>query len=99
DKAEDIRTLVDSFTAPALAAALRDRETALHTCAHLLEKGDLAGVRKALLPFTEEQVANSRREVRRLYLDPEGFTKTHMYIFRKVLQRLPRHVTTHTETR
>lgn len=38
DKAEDIRTLVDSFTAPALAAALRDRETALHACAHLLDK-------------------------------------------------------------
>lgn len=38
DKADDIRTLVESFTAPALAAALRDRETALHACAHLLEK-------------------------------------------------------------
>lgn len=38
EKAEDIRTLVDSFTAPALAAALRDRETALHACAHLLEQ-------------------------------------------------------------
>ena len=38
DKAEDIRTLVESFTAPALAAALRDRETALHECAHRLQK-------------------------------------------------------------
>lgn len=38
DKAEDIQTLVDSFTAPALASALRDRETALHICARLLEK-------------------------------------------------------------
>lgn len=38
DKAEDIHTLVESFTAPALAAALRDRETALHMCAHLLEQ-------------------------------------------------------------
>ena len=49
DKAEDIRTLVDSFTAPALAAALRDRETALHTCAHLLEK-----VQKTVLSLFDE---------------------------------------------
>ncbi|CAM9267710.1 unnamed protein product [Ectocarpus fasciculatus] len=99
DKAEDIHTLVESFTAPALAAALRDRETALHMCAHLLEQGDLAGVRKVLLPFTGKQVAESRRALGRLDLEPEGFTKTHMYALRKVLQRLPRHVTTLTEQR
>ncbi|CAB1098651.1 unnamed protein product [Ectocarpus sp. CCAP 1310/34] len=99
DKAEDIHTLVESFTAPALAAALRDRETALHMCAHLLEQGDLSGVRKVLLPFTAKQVAESRRALGRLDLEPEGFTKTHMYALRKVLQRLPRHVTTLTEQR
>ncbi|CAN0194008.1 unnamed protein product, partial [Laminaria digitata] len=99
DKAEDIRTLVDSFTAPALAAALRDRETALHECAHRLQKGDWSGVERALLPFTEKQIAISRRALRRLDLDPEGFTKTHMYTLIKVLQRLPRHVTTMTEQR
>ncbi|CAM9217684.1 unnamed protein product [Ectocarpus sp. 6 AP-2014] len=99
DKAEDIHTLVESFTAPALAAALRDRETALHMCAHLLEQGDLPGVRRVLLPFTAKQVAESRRALGRLDLEPEGFTKTHMYALRKVLQRLPRHVTTLTEQR
>ncbi|CAN0120398.1 unnamed protein product [Pylaiella littoralis] len=99
DKAEDIRTLVDSFTAPALAAALRDRETALHACAYLLDKGNLAGVRRALFPFTAQQVANSRRQTKSLDIDSEGFTTMHMYTLRKVLQRLPRYVTTLTEQR
>ncbi|CAN0477690.1 unnamed protein product [Ectocarpus sp. 12 AP-2014] len=68
-------------------------------CAHLLEQGDLSSVRKVLLPFTAKQVAESRRALGRLDLEPEGFTKTHMYALRKVLQRLPRHVTTLTEQR
>lgn len=56
-------------------------------------------MRKTLLPFTARQVANSRRALKRLDLDPEGFTTVHMYTLKKVLQRLPRHVTTLTEQR
>lgn len=56
-------------------------------------------MRKTLLPFTARQVAKSRRALKRLDLDPEGFTKVHMYTLKKVLQRLPRHVTTLTEQR
>lgn len=63
------------------------------------DQGDLDGVRRALLPFTADQVAKSRIALRRLDLDPEGFTKTHMYTLIKVLQRLPRHVTTLREQR
>lgn len=59
----------------------------------------MAGVRRVLLPFTAEQVAKSRRQTKRLDLDSEGFTTTHMYNLRKVLQRLPRHVTKLTEQR
>lgn len=62
-------------------------------------QGDLSGVRKTLLPFTAHQVAKSRRALKRLDLDPEGFTTVHMYTLKKVLQRLPRHVTTLTEQR
>lgn len=62
-------------------------------------QGDLSGVRKTLLPFTARQVAKSRRALQRLDLDPEGFTTVHMYTLKKVLQRLPRHVTTLTEQR
>lgn len=56
-------------------------------------------MRKTLLPFTARQVAKSRRALKGLDLDPEGFTTVHMYILKKVLQRLPRHVTTLTEQR
>lgn len=57
-------------------------------------QGDLMALRGVLSPFTAQQVSTSRRALRRLELDPEGFTKVHMYTLRKVLQRLPRHVTT-----
>lgn len=67
-------------------------------CCSFLQ-GDLSGVRKTLLPFTARQVADSRRALKRLDLDPEGFTTVHMYTLKKVLQRLPRHVTTLTEQR
>jgi hypothetical protein len=35
---QDLRSLVEGFTAPALAAALRDRESTLQMCAHLLSR-------------------------------------------------------------
>lgn len=62
-------------------------------------QGDVEGVRRALFPFTAQQVAKSRRQTKRLDVDSEGFTTTHMYTLRKVLQRLPRHVTKLTEQR
>lgn len=56
-------------------------------------------MRRALFPFTAQQVANSRRQTKSLDIDSEGFTTMHMYTLRKVLQRLPRYVTTLTEQR
>lgn len=78
--------------------ALRSKPTLLRgarpTPNVYVSQGDLISLRRVLNPFTAQQVAVSRREQRRLELDPEGFTKAHMYTLKKVLQRLPRHVTT-----
>ncbi|CAM9787187.1 unnamed protein product, partial [Discosporangium mesarthrocarpum] len=91
--------MVDSFTAPALAKALRDRETALQTCAYLLDKGELAMLHQTLKPFTEGHVMRSRLGHQRLELMTSGFTKDNIFTLKKVLRRLPRHVTTLREHR
>lgn len=52
EKSHDLEALVENFTAPALARALRDREKLLATCARLLKKEEnYAEVKNLLAPF------------------------------------------------
>ncbi|CAM9778543.1 unnamed protein product [Chrysoparadoxa australica] len=98
DKKDDINALVESFTAPALAAALRDRETSLHSAAHLLQAGDTEGLKKVLKPFLGSQVALSRQAQRVMELSSR-FTPSHMRRLKKHLNRLPRHLERRMEHR
>lgn len=89
EKQRDLKHLVHNFTAPALAAALRDREDTLHVCASLLEAKKVDELRKVLAPFRTSNVHHRRKKKRDMLLG-EGFKEEHIYMLRKYLHRLPR---------
>lgn len=95
---DDIRVMVDNFTAPALAMALRDRETTLQLAAVLAQNGDLDRLQKLLQPFTATNV--DKRRIRNHGLDlSKGFTRKELVIIQRYLHRMPRHVFQATSSR
>lgn len=88
---DDIRILVENFTAPALAIALRDRETTLQIAAQLAESGDIERLTKLLHPFTRANV--DKRRIRNHGLDfSKGFTRQELVVIQRYLHKMPRHV-------
>lgn len=95
---DDIRVMVDNFTAPALAMALRDRETTLQLAAVLAQNGDVERLQKLLQPFTASNV--DKRRIRNHGLDlSKGFTRKELVIIQRYLHRMPRHVFQATSSR
>jgi nudix motif 8 len=94
DPSEDMRLLVENYTVPALASALRDREDVLQQCAQLLQKGDLDQLSVLLQPYQREYVLQRRiTEETTLDLSEHGLTSTPLEQLRKALHRMPRRVT------
>jgi nudix motif 8 len=95
DKREDFRLLLSNYTAPAMVAALRDREDTLQYAAHLLALGDdesMKTLRDILIPH-EAHFIELRRK-RKVHLDLErGFDANAVEMLRKYLARMPRQVT------
>lgn len=88
---DDIKVLVNNFTAPALAEALRDRESTLQQAAGLLFKDDIEQLRQLLNPFLDENVA--KRRLRKHELDlSQGFTRKEIVILQRYIHRMPRNV-------
>mmetsp|Transcript_15317 Transcript_15317/g.25574 ORF Transcript_15317/g.25574 Transcript_15317/m.25574 type:complete len:403 (+) Transcript_15317:120-1328(+) len=88
---DDIKVLVDNFTAPALAEALRDRETTLQRAASLLDLGNVSELKDLLSPFMQDNV--DRRRHRKHSLDlQDGFSRQEIVILQRYLHRMPRHV-------
>ena len=95
---DDIRVMVDNFTAPALAMALRDREATLQLAAILAQNEDLTRLHKLLQPFTASNV--DKRRIRNHGLDlSKGFTRKELVIIQRYLHRMPRHVFQATSSR
>jgi nudix motif 8 len=88
---DDIKVLVNNFTAPALAEALRDRETTLQRAASLLQKDHFQELRELLSPFLKENVEKRRHRKHNLDLR-EGFSRQEIVILQRYLHRMPRHV-------
>lgn len=61
-ESDDVDVLVNNFTSPALARALREREMTLHNAAHLLDIDNLAELKKVLRPFLKSSVDKRRQE-------------------------------------
>jgi nudix motif 8 len=88
-ESDDIKVLVNNFTAPALALALRHRETTLQSAAILAQKGDWSKLTELLTPFLQENV--EKRRIRNHGLDfSHGFTRKELIVIQRYLHRLPR---------
>lgn len=88
---EDIQVLVNNFTAPALASALRDRESTLQHAAILANSGNFKELSTLLLPFLKENVSKRRVKYHELDLS-NGFTRKELVIIQRYLHRMPRQV-------
>lgn len=88
---EDIKILVDNFTSPALAMALRDRETTLQNAAILAQNHDIERLKELLSPFLRSNV--EKRRVRDHMIDfTQGFSRKELVVIQRYLHKMPRHV-------
>lgn len=91
DPSEDMRLLMENYTVPSLASALRDREELLQTCAELMKHKQYAKVSQLLQPFQHEFVLRRRTNEYKLHLE-QPLTTSSLEILRKALARMPRRV-------
>eukprot|EP00597_Dinobryon_sp_UTEXLB2267_P002437 CAMPEP_0170081570 /NCGR_PEP_ID=MMETSP0019_2-20121128/17392_1 /TAXON_ID=98059 /ORGANISM="Dinobryon sp., Strain UTEXLB2267" /LENGTH=223 /DNA_ID=CAMNT_0010296041 /DNA_START=136 /DNA_END=807 /DNA_ORIENTATION=+ len=88
---DDIKLLVNNFTAPALARALRDRESALQQAAMLADNNQHKELLALLNPFLKTSV--EKRRLRKHFLDlSTGFTRQQLVIIQRYIHRMPRNV-------
>uniref|UniRef100_A0A7S2EIB7 Nudix hydrolase domain-containing protein n=1 Tax=Trieres chinensis TaxID=1514140 RepID=A0A7S2EIB7_TRICV len=88
-----MRLMIENYTVPALASALRDREDILQLCAALLSQDRLDELRDVLLPFERRFVEMRRKRETRLDLRASGFGNlASLEMLRKGLGRMPRRV-------
>lgn len=90
-ESDDIRELVNNFTAPALAAALRDREDILQNAAILADHGDFERLKVLLLPFLKQNIETSRMRNQGFDLS-DGFSRKALLMIQGYLHRMPRYV-------
>jgi nudix motif 8 len=94
--------LVNSYTSPALAAALRDREHTLKLAAQLLNMENLDELKQILSPYDSEVKAKKRlsaSRVKHLSQACVPFNTKRRNAIRTTLHRLPRHVPHASEKR
>lgn len=88
----DITRLVQNYTAPALAKALRDREDILQICAQLAENDNYESLKKTLSPFLKKNIDKRRRKKVHNFDVSKGFTHETLSVFQRNLHRMPRQV-------
>jgi len=90
-ESDDLDILINNFTAPALARALREREATLHTAAYLAQTESYEELTRILQPFLRTSV--EKRRVEKTDWDiSRGFTKRELTKIQRQLHRLPREV-------
>jgi hypothetical protein len=99
NKEDDVAQLVDNYTAPSLAKALRDREETLQICALLAEKGDTAELMKVLSPFLKQNIERKRKRSKQILDLSSGFSKSGLTVIQRLLHRQPREVAQSTRRR
>eukprot|EP01035_Chromulina_nebulosa_P017824 gene17824-23435_t len=95
---DDVKVLVNNFTAPALALALRERENTLQLAAMLAESGKYKELNDVLHPFLKSSV-KKRRNKRHEFDTSKDFTRKELVILQRYLHRMPRHVAPGVEKR
>jgi nudix motif 8 len=98
DETADINELINNFTAPALARALRERESTLHAAAQLAESGNFDQLVHLLQPFSKSSIDLRRFE--RIDVDlSKGLTRRDLALIQRVLHKMPRDVFQATQKR
>jgi 8-oxo-dGTP pyrophosphatase MutT (NUDIX family) len=90
DPAEDMRLLMENYTVPSLASAVRDREELLQLCAELAKNEEWDEIKTILRPFQRNYVLQ-RRHVTKLNL-AHRLDASGLEMLRKALMRMPRRV-------
>lgn len=88
---DDIKFLVDNFTSPALARALRVREQTLQLIAHLHSSGNTNELNEILTPFLKSNVDRRRNKKRTLNIE-SPFSRQELVYIQRFLQNMPRDV-------
>jgi nudix motif 8 len=97
-ESDDVDVLVNNFTSPALARALRERETTLHNAAHLINIGNIAELTEILRPFLKSSVDKRRKENYEWDIT-KGLTRRELVLIQRQLHRIPREVFQSTSRR
>lgn len=87
NESDDIRVMVTNFTAPALATALRERETILQAAAELVVEGNLCDLREILTPFLAENIRKRRNKRHKLNIKGE-FSRKDLVLIQRYLHRM-----------
>jgi hypothetical protein len=90
-ESDDVDVLINNFTAPALARALRERETTLHNAAHLVDTGNLLELAAILRPFLKSSIDKRRKESFEWDIS-SGLTRRELILVQRQLHRMPREV-------
>ena len=90
-ESDDLDILINNFTAPALARALREREATLHTAAYLSQTESYEELKRILQPFLRTSVEERRIEKTDWDIS-RGFTKRELTKIQRQLHRMPREV-------
>ena len=88
---DDVDVLVNNFTSPALARALRERETTLHKAAHLAETHNYNELALLLKPFLKSSIDKRRNESFEWDIS-NGLTRRELILVQRQLHRMPREV-------
>jgi len=86
-----MRLLVENYTAPSLAAAVRDREELLQLCAEFVKEKNWEGLESILQPFQQKYIMRRRATRNKLNLY-KALNVAGLELLRKALVRTPRQV-------
>ena len=91
---DDVDMLVNNFSAPALARALRERELTLQRIANAFEAGENKKVYDLLYPFMKSTIDKSRlkKNTKDIFKINSAINKHDLIILQRRLQRMPREV-------
>ena len=90
-ESDDVDVLVNNFTAPALARALRERETTLHNAARLIDTANYLELEAILRPFLKSSIDKRRNDIV-LWDISNGLTRRELILVQRQLHRMPREV-------
>lgn len=93
NEADDVNALVNNFTSPALARALREREATLQSAAALAEQENWSELNDLLFPFRKSNVERRRRKNHEIdFSTTNGLSRRELVILQRYLHRMPRQI-------